>query len=842
MKSQVSLDEAIDAYDREWNSARVVKAESQRQTILAKFPRNQWPELPLNSYALGPTGTKESYSYLLEYASQSLGSVKGGSAAKWIIYKPKNKLDWFFPDKFANEQDAWSELRKGFSMLFELADQGNWDAVDEIPILRTGPVLRTKTLHVYFPDEILPIYSIDHIRHFLGQLDLPVEKGYSAVRHNRRLLKFFRTDDRFKGWSTVEIMMFLYSWADPKKTPKVFKIAPGNDAMYWDDCCDNSYIRVGWGEVGDLTEFESKSEFKAAFKDKIGHSTSSKASQKANELWRLMELEPGDLVVANCGISRILAVGTVNDKGYKFRSEFEEYQHTLGIDWDTTFEKEITPQRSWAFLTVAKVKPAVFKEIMTGETTANSHEESVDPFYVDLDKALVTKGQVIMFGPPGTGKTYHARRFAVWWLTECNGDNGATVINDYDQFRLEEENLAAAQSSNTVWWAVANPKVWSWDQLEQEKTVGFRFGRLKRNYSKAKVGDLVVGYQANPSKKIVAIAKVCRELSVDDNEDATIGFEFVANVENGLSYSELQKDKVLSKAEPLVHRCQGTLFSLSENESQHLFSLLAERGNKDIISDNSRAVGQLTRVTFHASYSYEDFIEGFRPVATNTGNLNLQLKDGVFKRVCQEAVLHPDRQFLVLIDEINRANITKVFGEIITLLEIDKRDMSVTLPQSNDSFRIPRNVNLLATMNTADRSIKLLDAALRRRFSFIEMMPDSEVLLGTVIGPLSLDEFLTELNRRVSIKFGPEKQVGHSYLMQDNEPIAEPDEFAHCFRYDILPLLKEYCFDDYTTLAEIIGDKLVDAEAFEVDKDLLKDADELLATLNKEFLTEASNE
>ena len=145
-------------------------------------------------------------------------------------------------------------------------------------------------------------------------------------------------------------------------------------------------------------------------------------------------------------------------------------------------------------------------------------------------------------------------------------------------------------------------------------------------------------------------------------------------------------------------------------------------------------------------------------------------------------------------------------------------------------------------MNTADRSIKLLDAALRRRFSFIEMMPDSEVLLGTVIGPLSLDEFLTELNRRVSIKFGPEKQVGHSYLMQDNEPIAEPDEFAHCFRYDILPLLKEYCFDDYTTLAEIIGDKLVDAEAFEVDKDLLKDADELLATLNKEFLTEASNE
>ncbi|MDB2685857.1 EVE domain-containing protein [Mariniblastus sp.] len=842
MKSQQPLIEALATFDRASFTERVEKAELQRQAILDRFPRDQWGELELTDYALGQSDKKETFCYLLEYGSKALGSLKGGSAAKHIVYKHKKKQGWFYPDVYENETTAWVDLRAGFLKLFEYAEAENWLEIDEIAELRTGPALRTKTLHVYFPSDVLPIYSIDHVRHFLNLLDLPVESGYSVVRHNQRLLKFFRADERFSEWTTVEIMYFLYDWANPRKAPKVFKIAPGDDAKYWEDCQQNNFICIGWEKVGDLTEFENKAEFKEAFFDTFDYSTKNKASQKANELWKLMEFEEGDIIVVNKGISQILAVGTVNDKGYEFLSSREEYNHTLGVDWDTSYAKEITPQRSWAFLTVAKVKPALYKEIMTGETMPVIEDDYVDEIYYELEDALNAKGQVIMYGPPGTGKTFHARRFAVWWLLFQNDQNGAAVINDYDRFRETEERLSTAQTSNKVWWAVANPKEWSWDQLEKEKTVDFRYGRLKRNYSKAKVGDLVVGYQATPDKKIVAIAKVCRELSADENGDTTIGFEFVTRIENGLTYAELQEDEVLSKAEPLIHRCQGTLFSLSEIESQHLFSLLAERGNGDLLAEDSRSVGQLTRVTFHASYSYEDFIEGFRPVATNSGNLNLQLRDGVFKRICQEAILNPDRQFLVVIDEINRANITKVFGELITLLEIDKRGMSVTLPQSNDSFRIPENVSLIATMNTADRSIKLLDAALRRRFSFIEMMPDSTLLEGAMINSLSLDLFLTELNRRVSVQFGPEKQVGHSFLMQGEEAISEPDEFARRFRQDILPLLQEYCFDDYITLAGIIGEGFVDTEAYSIDKELLKDAEQLLIVLSKEFLAKASDE
>src|ERR1035437_2794706 len=134
-------------------------------------------------------------------------------------------------------------------------------------------------------------------------------------------------------------------------------------------------------------------------------------------------------------------------------------------------------------------------------------------------------------------------------------------------------------------------------------------------------------------------------------------------------------------------------------------------------------------------------------------------------------------------------------------------------------------------MNTAGRSIKLLDAALRRRFSFIELMPDATLLAGAKVGALVLTQFLEELNRRIAAKEGREKQIGHSYLMNDAVPVSEPEEFARRFRQEILPLLQEYCYDDYRVLAEYIGNELVDQEGQVLNEDRLSDPDQLLAAL-----------
>lgn len=302
--------------------------------------------------------------------------------------------------------------------------------------------------------------------------------------------------------------------------------------------------------------------------------------------------------------------------------------------------------------------------------------------------------------------------------------------------------------------------------------------------------------------------------------------EFVCNITDGLTYHELENDQVLCKSEPIRFRNQGTLFALTERESEHIISLLTERDpsiEKHLDWDEYE-VGQLTRVTFHPSYNYEDFIEGFRPVATNDGaGLQLRLEDGIFKKVCRQAQLNPDQKYVVLIDEINRANIAKVFGELITLIENDKRGISVTLAQSKESFQVPDNVYIIGTMNTADKSIRLLDAAFRRRFGFIELMPEPDLLAGSPVDRVALDDLLIELNRRIASRFDREKQIGHSFFMVGTKPLNDIDLLAQRFRLEVLPILQDYFFDDWAGLAEVLGTNIVDVDNYRIKPEVIND-------------------
>ena len=463
----------------------------------------------------------------------------------------------------------------------------------------------------------------------------------------------------------------------------------------------------------------------------------------------------------------------------------------------------------------------------------------VDRIYKEIEDALDRKGQVILYGPPGTGKTYCARRFSVWWLMKQLGSETPELLTDEETFKQAEQKLATAQVVRRAWWMVANRKHWSWDNLFKDTKVEYEYGRLQRNYPLVRKGDLVFGYQATPDKKLVAIAQVCRELFTNAKGDQCIEIEAVAKIKDGLTYEELQNDPILSESEPLRFRCQGTLFALTEDEFDHLVVLLTEK-NADLRKhlEGAETVGPLTRLTFHASYSYEDFIEGYRPTDGKSGHLSLRLEDGIFKRVCREAQANPKKPYLVFIDEINRANVAKVLGELITLLEKDKRGLMVSLPQSKEPFTIPRNVYVLGTMNTADRSIKLLDSALRRRFAFIELMPDPSLLQGGKVGRLLLDDFLEKLNHRIAAKEGREKQIGHSFLMEGDGPVSDQEEFARRFRQEILPLLQEYCYDDYRVLETYIGEELVDLEGQALNEERLANPEQLIEALEKEFAEE----
>ena len=839
IKTNISFDEAVQAFDRSPTHPVAEAYQSQRAEILKRFSRGKWPALRLEDYALGQPESEDTYCRWMEFRSVRMGSIRGGSSKKLIIYKRRDAPGWHFPKRFSDEREAWDVLRGEFVRAFELADRREWEQIEELETLALGPALKLKSLHVYFPDEILPVYSTDHLRHYLRALHRPDEeiKASSVVLLNRYLLDALRTEPGTEGWTTEELQRLLYAWRDPRAARRVVKIAPGEKAKYWDDCVREGYICVGWGGVGDLTQFDTKEAFRERFEELNYKGHLAQARRKGNELWTLRELEPGDLVVANRGISHVLAIGEVTEPGYRWADERTEYKHTVAVNWDTSYARDVEPQKRWSTVTVAKVPEALLETLMAGRKPP----AVVDAVYPRIASALERKGQVILYGPPGTGKTYQARRFAVWWLLGRRGDEAADlVLSDSERLRVVERELATSQVSARVWWVVANPKQWSWDQLFRDGKVDYRYGRLKRNYPLVQQGDLVVGYQSTPNKRIVALAKVSREFQSVGDQPPTIELAPVENLERGLSYEELTQDAVLAQSEPMRFNNQGTLFALTEIEAEHLFAVLAERHPQLSVLEvggagGATGVGPLTRVTFHPSYTYEDFIEGFRPESGSSGGLSLTLEDGVFKRVCRAAQANPGRPYLLLVDEINRGNVAKIMGELLTLLERDKRGLTVTLPQSRETFSVPPNVFLLGTMNTADRSIRLLDAALRRRFAFLECMPDSELLHGATVGELALDDFLDGLNQRIAKHEGREKQVGHSYLLDDGQPVSEVDEFACRFREEILPLLQEYCYDEYAALARFIGSELVDAEAGTLNMEKIDDAEQLVAALAREF-------
>ncbi|WP_314990837.1 AAA family ATPase [uncultured Campylobacter sp.] len=255
-------------------------------------------------------------------------------------------------------------------------------------------------------------------------------------------------------------------------------------------------------------------------------------------------------------------------------------------------------------------------------------------------------------------------------------------------------------------------------------------------------------------------------------------------------------------------------------------------------------------ITFHQSYGYEEFIEGIRPKIDDKNEnedkeITYEIAKGIFYQCCEEALLlsgykgklrdfcdlpKDERQkffnesrpkYAIFIDEINRGNISKIFGELITLIEPSKRlgaddEIMVELPYSKEKFGVPSNLYIIGTMNTADRSIALMDTALRRRFEFVEMMPQPE-LLGTIkikykdkdIDPKEIEiDFTTMLktiNERIEYLYGRDHTMGHAYFL----PLkggADISELASIFKNKILPLLQEYFYDDWEKIRLVLGD------------------------------------
>lgn len=408
------------------------------------------------------------------------------------------------------------------------------------------------------------------------------------------------------------------------------------------------------------------------------------------------------------------------------------------------------------------------------------------------------------------------------------------------------------------WWLNANPKIWSFSDIAvgevQSYTLYNENGNKRRifqNFLDAKAGDMIIGYESNPVKQIVAIGRISAE---QDGEK--LFFEKVEGLTSPIDYATLKECPELERME-YFQNPQGSLFKLTRGEYDFILDIIREenpvaaessidaytksdfldevymtekryenlvavlRNKKNIILQGAPGVGKtfaarrlawsvmgekddsrIEFVQFHQNYSYEDFMMGYKPVEDG-----FELKYGIFYRFCQKAANQPDKEFFFIIDEINRGNMSKIFGELLMLIEKDYRGTKATLAYNGLSFSVPKNLYIIGMMNTADRSLAMIDYALRRRFSFFEVEPgfDSEGFIHyqNELNSETLNELVSkvkDLNREIASdkSLGKGFCIGHSYFCGRD---VCTDEWLHSIvDYDILPMLSEYWFDDTNKL------------------------------------------
>jgi hypothetical protein len=574
----------------------------------------------------------------------------------------------------------------------------------------------------------------------------------------------------------------------------IWLIRPGENAFLWDDCRDNDCIAVGWENEDGYSKYKSLDDVKNDYGSN---------SRAARMIWSFYkEIEIGDVVIAPGGQNNVLGIGKVtsdyigpnddNNPGF-------EYKNVRMVDWlineklDNILSnlplQTVTKNKNnerWEEIKArySKMNPEykeIFDHLIQSENnrTLSKTITSVPENIKNLDQTFSHTRNVILYGPPGTGKTYIAQQFIKYYLRDQISTpktfNGITLDRIHDLKLYEVIALAI---------------------YGKDKDKKIKVTELKND-------ELIMGY--------FEIVKG-RTKNIASNLWSQLG-----------SHSTI--DSKLVKHEK---RSQPALFDKTPESEWYLIPEgieYIENSLEDIAAiltgdkkpDYETNIEQYYKfVTFHQSYGYEDFLEGLKPKTDDTGTISYEIEPGVFKDICDKTKNDPANEYLLIIDEINRGNIAKIFGELITLIEDDKRqgaknEMTVTLPYSKEDFTVPLNLSILGTMNTADRSIALLDIALRRRFTFLEIMPDYSII-NYPIGELNIGVLLKELNNMVASLIDRDHQIGHSYFcgivkkIKNEELKSAKTELRFVWYRKIIPLLQEYFYNDWEQLKLVLGD------------------------------------
>lgn len=668
-------------------------------------------------------------------------------------------------------RDTYNALRNQFLIKYNLTIGLFWVRPDRFLPLDSRSQKSLKALGILFDNT--QFLSYEEYERVMKELKAKMDSGeikqmsYAEFSHGA-YIKTTETQEMVKEQEQTEAIPITY-----------WMYSPCENACFWDMCKEESVMCLGWDVMGNYMDYSSRDEITKELK--IREDKDSSFTNASLAIWQFAhEIKEGDVVFAKKGRNIILGKGIVKSDYY-----YDESKNT--------------------FCNLRKVEWT-----HVGEWTTESPQ------------AMKTLTNITRY---------------------------ADYVKRLNQL-FEGDGVSSDSTDKQYWWLVANPKIWSLNEIqvgeEQDYTLYNEKGNKRnifKNFLNAKKGDIVLGYESSPTKKVIAQLVISKE-----NDGKAIYFKKTDDFPNPVDLTTLKAIPELADME-YIKTQQGSFFKVTleeyniimklvggktksacekftkqdflkdvyvtENDYDNLKAVLLRK--KNLILQGAPGVGKtyaakklayaimgekddnrIEAVQFHQNYSYEDFIMGYKP--NKQGGFELQ--EGVFYRFCKRALKDQDRAYFFIIDEINRGNLSKIFGELLMLIEDSHRNESLHLPYMDDGFSVPSNLYIIGMMNTADRSLAMIDYALRRRFSFFSMKPGFETpsfhKYQESIMSKEFDRLIkavVELNKVITedASLGSGFCIGHSYFCDLKGKIAE---LPNVVEFDILPMLREYWFDN----------------------------------------------
>ena len=764
------------------------------QQFQEAFPTETLKEMTLDKYT--NLNKEDSFCYWLESKTSALGSIWGGSAYKFGIFKfdktpqidnPKYAHDdsYSWNSKLGNTAaEAFAAVKEAIVKIANHAKNTEWNEIEKITEL--WPVTTWKIAFLYSNEQLLPIYDKES-----WLVPLAEHFGLSTAKQSSRteLYKYLLEQKGDKDlYVFYDELLQIMKEKNEQVKKKTWLFAPDENAYLWDECRSSNTMRLGWDLIENILEFNNRNDLTNRLQ--VAYSKDASFKNDSLALWQFAhEINIGDIVYAKKGINKIIGCGVV-EGGYFYDENLSTYRHVRKVNWTLSGEWDY-PYQKLPLKTLTDI--------------------SKYPDYVKKLNDIVVKNKP--FTPSDTSS---CRRY---------------------------------------WWLVANPKIWSINDMPVDSIQDYTLfndngnrRRIFQNFLDAKEGDIVIGYESTPTKKIVALAEIAKP-----NDGKSIYIRKTESLPVPIDFSTIKTIHELADMEYMKNQ-QGSFFKLKDDEFNILMDIIREENpvktnqKKEIYNEDNflndvfidkeqytrlksllltknnillqgapgvgktfsakrlaySIIGEIDKscvefVQFHQSYTYEDFIMGYKPNEEG----GFYLKRGVFYSFCKKAKADSENKYFFIIDEINRGNLSKIFGELLMLIEKDYRGESIKLAYSDEPFDVPKNLYIIGMMNTADRSLAMIDYALRRRFSFFNMRPafqtrgfkayqkklNNEQFDKIIDGIITLNEVIAK-----DASLGQGFCIGHSYFCNQKEITTE--WLQNVIDFDILPMLREYWFDN----------------------------------------------